>query len=112
MCHISITEVNPYPCSLYSIVGLYCPGCGGTRAVYYLLHGQFIKSFLYHPVVPYTAVLVGCYIVSHTLNILSKGRVKAMLFRPIYFYIMIAVIILQWVIKDVFILWKGIYLIG
>ncbi|MGN0431726.1 MAG: DUF2752 domain-containing protein [Lachnospiraceae bacterium] len=109
---IPITEVNPYPCSLYTAVGLYCPGCGGTRSIAYLLQGHFIKSFLYHPAVPYTAVLVACYVLSHTLNIFTKGKVKAMLFRPIYFYILIAIILIQWIVKDAAILISGTYLLG
>jgi Protein of unknown function (DUF2752) len=31
-----------YPvCVFHKITGLECPGCGGTRALYALLHGQF-----------------------------------------------------------------------
>lgn len=109
---IPVTKVNPYPCSLYTMLGLYCPGCGGTRSVMYLLQGRFIKSFLYHPVVPYTAVLVTCYVLSHTLNIFTKGKVKAMLFRPIYFYILIAILLIQWIVKNAVIFINGTYLLG
>ena len=108
---VPITKIYPYPCLLYSSMHFYCPGCGGTRAVEYLLKGHLIKSFIYHPVVPYTALLVICYIISHTLNIISKGKIKAMLFRPIYFYIMIAIILLQCIIKNLLIIIKGIYII-
>lgn len=112
MLHISITDLNPWPCALYSTVGLYCPGCGGTRAMNYLLHGHFLQSFVYHPVVPYTGALVFCYILSHSLSILTKGRLRAMLFRPVYFYIMIGIILVNWIVKDALILVKGIYLMG
>lgn len=31
-----------YPvCMFHELTGLYCPGCGGTRSVYALLHGNF-----------------------------------------------------------------------
>lgn len=109
---ISLLEVNPYPCSLYSLFGLYCPGCGGTRAINFLMHGQLLKSLFYHPVVPYTAILVVCYLVSHTLNIITKGKVKAMLFRPIYFYIMIGIIMVQCVIKNVLVLCANVHIIS
>lgn len=33
------TEVT-YPCLLLHTTGLFCPGCGGTRAVYDLAHGD------------------------------------------------------------------------
>ena len=109
--HISITDLNPYPCSLNSNYGLYCPGCGGTRAVDYLLHGQFILSTWYHPVVPYVAVYFNCYVISHSLNILTNGKCKAMAFRPVYFYVMIAIILIQWIVKNTIVIFAGIYVI-
>jgi len=35
-----------YPtCLFHRLTGLNCPGCGGTRALYALLHGQFRAAF-------------------------------------------------------------------
>lgn len=45
------------PCLYQMMTGLYCPGCGGTRAVRALLSGHPVLSFLYHPVVPYMAAV-------------------------------------------------------
>jgi len=108
---IPLTKIYPYPCTLYAATNLYCPGCGGTRALAYLLKGNLIKSFIYHPVILYTAVLVGCYVITHTLNIFTKGKIKAMGFRPVYFYIMVAIILLQCIIKNVLVICAGIHLI-
>ena len=33
------------PCPFHFATGLYCPGCGATRAVYHLLHGDLILVF-------------------------------------------------------------------
>jgi hypothetical protein len=34
-----------YPvCQFYLLTGLYCPGCGATRASYQLLHGNFLTA--------------------------------------------------------------------
>ena len=106
---IPITKLNPTPCILYSIFGLYCPGCGGTRAVMYLMQGEVTKSFLHHPVVPYTAILLSVYIVSHTLNILTKGRLKAMKFRPIYLYLIVVIILIQFLVKNAYVFISGSY---
>ncbi len=35
------------PCMMQKLTGLYCPGCGGTRAVRALLAGHPLQSFLY-----------------------------------------------------------------
>lgn len=33
---------NFFPaCTFHKLTGLYCPGCGATRALYALLHGEF-----------------------------------------------------------------------
>ena len=34
-----------YPvCQFHQLTGLNCPGCGGTRAVYQLLHGHVLRA--------------------------------------------------------------------
>ena len=32
------------PCQFHALTGFYCPGCGGTRAVYQLLHGRILLA--------------------------------------------------------------------
>lgn len=98
---IPITQLNSKPCVWITFFGVYCPGCGGTRAVEAFMKGDFIQSFLYHPVVPYVAIFVLCYVFSHTLNILTKGKTKAMAFRSVYLYALLAIILLQWLIKNI-----------
>lgn len=38
-------------CYLYELTGIYCPGCGCTRAVYALIHGNVILSLKQNPLV-------------------------------------------------------------
>ena len=38
-------------CYLYELTGIYCPGCGCTRAVYALIHGDIILSLKQNPLV-------------------------------------------------------------
>ncbi|HET6841660.1 MAG TPA: DUF2752 domain-containing protein [Candidatus Angelobacter sp.] len=42
----SPTEHGFYPrCPFYALTGLQCPGCGGTRAMYQMLHLHFGQAF-------------------------------------------------------------------
>ena len=66
------------PCLFQQMTGLYCPGCGGTRAVRALLAGHPFLSFLYHPVVPYMAVVAVWAVVFWTLYFVTGNR----RFRP------------------------------
>lgn len=59
------------PCIFRRVTGMYCPGCGGTRAVVELLKGNILRSLWYHPVVVYTAGLYGWYLISNTIEWIS-----------------------------------------
>lgn len=109
--NISILNIYPFKCYVYVNFGLYCPGCGITRAVDALLKGNLFESFRYHPAVLYSAFFTLVYIMSHTLNIITKGRVRAMMFAPFWFYIMIVIIILQCIVKNLCFILLGIRLI-
>lgn len=37
------------PCRFYAATGLLCPGCGGTRALHQLLHGNVAQAFYFNP---------------------------------------------------------------
>ncbi|MBQ8040800.1 MAG: DUF2752 domain-containing protein, partial [Lachnospiraceae bacterium] len=77
-------------CTFYKTTGFYCPGCGGTRAVFALFRGDILKSLFYHPVVPYGAIVGVWFMITQTMERLSRGKWKvAMHFRMIYVYILL-----------------------
>lgn len=86
-------------CSFLQATGYYCPGCGGTRAVRELLHGRFLKSLYYHPFVGYMLIYYIAFETTHTLEYLTRGKVRGILLCPSYFYVGIALILAQWFIK-------------
>lgn len=89
-------------CVVYKLFGVYCPGCGGTRAVIALLHGELLKSLWYHPFVMYTMVMYVLFMLSHTLEKLHVPLIKGMLFEPWIMYGMLVMIGLNFVMKNVF----------
>jgi len=97
-------ESLQYECWVRKQGGFYCPGCGGTRAFFAFLRGRFVKSFLYHPVVPYMGVLYIVFMLRGALHFLSKGRFAFMRFREGYIYAAVAIILIQFVIKNVYLL--------
>ena len=48
----STLGIPVWPCFLNSLTGLPCPGCGMTRAVTALLHGNWTLAMTYHPLSP------------------------------------------------------------
>lgn len=97
---ISILQKMP-GCAFYKHLGIFCPGCGGTRAVYYLANGRLLEAFAAHPFVPYAAAV---YILFMAVCFYRR-HVSKKKYRPIrierYSYAGVAVLLLQWIVKDV-----------
>lgn len=103
---VKVFHFNPsrylMPCLMWNLFGWYCPGCGGTRAVKALLSGDILKSFYYHPVAPYAAALYAWFMVSNTVEILSKGKLPiGMKYRNCYLYIAAALMGGHFVVRNV-----------
>ena len=73
-------------CIMRTALGLYCPGCGGTRALVYLLQGRFLTSLFYHPFVLYAVAGVGSFMLTNTLAMLTKGKVRGLPYKQWYVY--------------------------
>lgn len=87
------------PCVLRRATGIYCPGCGGTRAVNAFLHGHWVQAFCYHPFVPYASLLFLWFMISHTIEYLSQGKIPlGMRYRNLYLYLGLVIILLHWVL--------------
>lgn len=57
-----------------------------------------------HPIVVYIAFLGGAFMVTQTVQRITFGKIKIGIhFRPIYLWIAMAIILLNWIIKNVII---------
>lgn len=95
-------------CAMLKATGLYCPGCGGTRSVGALLRGDIIGSITYHPAVICGVILFLVYFISQTLMRLTKGKIKGVSMKPIYLYILLAIILVNFIVRNVLLLAFGI----
>ena len=50
-----VGAADPPSCLVKLTTGLDCPGCGGTRAFYYLLHGNLPEAARYHAMAVFAA---------------------------------------------------------
>lgn len=88
------------PCFFSNVLGIYCPGCGGTRAVYALVHGELLKAVWYHPLVPYGAVIGGGFMLTQGLYRLGVKHIKPWKYHDWYLYGALAVLICNFFIKN------------
>ncbi len=93
--------LEPYNyCAFKRIVGIYCPGCGGTRALKAMLSGNFAASLLYHPAVLYFTVFYIIFMLRMFFMLrFNIGRVS---YKRVLFFIWVGIglILIQWVGKN------------
>ncbi len=103
-------QIGNFPCLLLRFTGLYCPGCGGTRALFALCNGRIVEALWYHPLVPYSFGLYLVFMITHTLERRKVPHIKGILYRNVYLYIAVGIIAFQFVLKNVLRIFFKIYM--
>ena len=83
-------------------------GMRREQALHLFLQGRFLMSFLYHPVVLYSALIYIPFMVTQTMEYVTKGKIHGMLIRMGYLYGALAIIGVNWVVKNVLLIGWGI----
>lgn len=63
------------PCPIYTLTGWYCTGCGTTRALYSILHLDFIQAFHYNAALCLLLPFLGCYFLICGVQFIRYGWV-------------------------------------
>lgn len=95
----------------HTLTGLYCPGCGGTRAVRSLLRGDLRMSAQYHPLVLYVIFAVLLEIILRTVS----GKQKHPADREKRYRILIltgvVLVTANWIFKNYMLVFPGVDLL-
>lgn len=87
-------------CVFSSWFRIYCPGCGGTRAVEALLHGHVLESVWYHPLVLYTVIVFGGFMLTQGLERLGVRGIRGWKYHDWHLYGAVIVLVCNFLIKN------------
>lgn len=93
-------------CTMLKLFKLYCPACGGTRAMWYLLHFDLLHSFIYNPFVPILAAIV-LYCDVRALVSFIKGRNNFFYLSERLTWILVGSLLTFWIIRNILLVFFG-----
>ncbi len=63
------------PCVTREAFGVYCPGCGDTRALHALTHGRILTAFDYNLLFPFIVLILAWYYLVGLTTLFFRKRV-------------------------------------
>lgn len=90
-------------CAFNTVTGKYCPGCGNTRSVRCMLHGDFLLAMRMNLTMPFLTVLGALFYIEMIFDVLGK-KIR-LVPRKIWLLIVVMAFFLVYFIARNFIPW-------
>jgi hypothetical protein len=88
------------PCLFHELTGLYCPGCGSTRAFLHLVHGQPIAALQSNPLLGVAVPLLLLAIIEPYETRAGRWRLRSFLYHPVTGWSLVSVVVLFGVLRN------------
>jgi len=99
--HFDPTKFGFYPrCVFHALTGLDCPGCGATRAMFHLLHGDVAGAFRFNPaLLLYLPVMMyGGFDLARTF--VTRGVSRPITQKPSLAWGIAVTLVLWWIVRN------------
>jgi hypothetical protein len=91
-------------CIFKDTFGIYCPGCGGSRSLYYFLRLDFFRSFILYPPIIISALVVLDYDLRLSVSLIKKKTDITDRFKFYTFLLIPSSIMLTFIIRNLLLL--------
>ncbi|EGD53879.1 DUF2752 domain-containing protein [Gordonia neofelifaecis] len=89
------------PCPTRLLLHIDCPGCGSTRALYSLVHGDVPVALGYNALGVVAFVLIAIAFVMYTVGLWRGRRIRSLRHRRLALVIGLAVVTVWFVIRNI-----------
>jgi hypothetical protein len=88
-------------CPLYMRTGLYCPGCGATRAVHEILHGHWQAALRLNALFTLSLPCLAVFVLYRWAGPRWGWSAKVVQWRPYWTWLLAAVIVVFGVVRNI-----------
>jgi uncharacterized membrane protein YhaH (DUF805 family) len=95
------TEDSLYPrCPFHTLTGLHCPGCGTTRCLHALLHGDPAQALAYNPLAVLALPFLLAWLGRLGLAALVNRRLRGRPLPALWIRLIFVAIVVFWVLRN------------
>src|SRR4026209_2490389 len=91
--------VSP-PCMFRTLTGFTCPGCGTTRALHQILHGNFVTAFTLNPLLLLAIPFILFALLRYSVIVMRGGVPRPNALPAPYIYAIFFVILSFWIFRN------------
>ncbi|MBQ9744822.1 MAG: DUF2752 domain-containing protein [Clostridia bacterium] len=96
-----ISDSGGHQCDFFRVTGFYCPGCGGTRAVFAILRFDIASAIKYNVTVPFGIFVYLYYNIRSVIACIDNEKDYFIKQKYILCIILAVVIVLNCIVKNV-----------
>ncbi|WP_405353605.1 DUF2752 domain-containing protein [Ruminococcus sp.] len=89
------------PCYLYVLTGIYCPGCGCTRAVFALINGDVLLSLRQNPMIICSILVLAILYIELVFRAFGK-KLRTFLHNKYSWWTVFAVVMIYTILRNIF----------
>ena len=89
------------PCVFHQLTGLHCPGCGVSRGLHRLLHGDVLGALRYNLFMVVWIPLVAYAVLAEPVRQLIGRQPPTTVLRPMWFWIFVVSVVLFAVLRNI-----------
>ena len=87
-------------CPFRALTGLNCPGCGTTRGLHQLLHGNVIAAFEFNPLTMLLLPVAAYALISYTRSAITARPLPQFHIPQKYVWICVVLVLGFWVLRN------------